>query len=327
MNHVGIDVDSKTLVCRIQRSSGSQRTATFPNQPAGYRRLAEWSLKHSDRARVCLEATGVYSLPVALYLSAEDQIEVMVVNPKAIKNFATAILQRGKTDKLDAHCILQYVLRMDFRLWSVPTEKAMEMQHVSRRIRQLNEMKVQEKNRLKAAQRLGDWGRLGAVDIEEHIAALKARIDQLQQRLLDLVEADEACTIQLKRLVSIVGVAERSGTRLLAELNMLPADLNSRQWVAHAGLDPRPNESGGSVHKPRRISRLGNSQLREVMYFPALVAIRHEPHVRAYYDALIERGKKPKQAIVAVMRKLLVAIWGMFKNEQNWDGEKFYQMT
>ena len=326
MNYIGIDVDSKTLVCCIQRESGGRRTATFPNQPSGYRRLSEWSLKHSDRARVCMEATGVYSLPLALYLSDEDQVEVMVVNPKAMKNFAIAILQRGKTDKLDARCIMEYVLRMDFRPWSVPTERAMEMQHISRRIRQLSDMKVQEKNRLKAACRLGDWGRVSIADIEDHIALLQDRIDQLQATLLERVEQDADSASQLKRLVSVVGVAERSGARLLAELNMLPPDLTSRQWVAHAGLDPRPNESG-STQKPRRITRAGNSRLREVLYFPAMVAIRHEPHVRAYYDALVERGKKPKQAIVAVMRKLLIAIWGMFKNEQNWEGEKFYQMT
>ncbi|MCA9233649.1 MAG: IS110 family transposase, partial [Planctomycetales bacterium] len=91
--------------------------------------------------------------------------------------------------------------------------------------------------------------------------------------------------------------------------------------------DPRAHESGSSTHKPRRISKAGNRYLRDALYFPALVACRYDPNVKAYYDKLIERGKKPKQVLVAVMRKLLLAIWGMFKSNQPWNGQKFYQIA
>jgi transposase len=74
-----------------------------------------------------------------------------------------------------------------------------------------------------------------------------------------------------------------------------------------AGLDPRPHESG-STHKPRRVSKAGNQYLREALYMPALVAIKHDPHVKAFYTKLTAAGKKPLQAIVAVMRKLLLAL-------------------
>ncbi|TDJ28306.1 MAG: IS110 family transposase [Gammaproteobacteria bacterium] len=89
--------------------------------------------------------------------------------------------------------------------------------------------------------------------------------------------------------------------------------MTGRQWVAHAGLDPRAYESGTSAHKPRRISKAGNRFLRDALFFPALVASRNDPHVKAYYDKLIARGKKPMQVIVAIMRKLLLAIWGMLQ--------------
>lgn len=102
--------------------------------------------------------------------------------------------------------------------------------------------------------------------------------------------------------------------------------MSARQWVAYAGLDPKPFESGGTA-KPRRLSKQGNRYLRDGMYMPALVAICYDPHVKAYYQHLIEQGKKPKQAIAAVMRKLLVAIWAMFHDDQEWQPEKFYKMT
>ena len=115
--------------------------------------------------------------------------------------------------------------------------------------------------------------------------------------------------------------------RLLGELLVLPDDLTAPQWVAHAGLDPRPYESGTSIHRPRRISKVGNRHLRAALYMPALVAIQHEPNVKAFYSKLVSAGKKPMQAVVAVMRKLLHAIWGMLKHDQNFDGNKFFKLA
>ncbi len=78
---------------------------------------------------------------------------------------------------------------------------------------------------------------------------------------------------------------------------------------------------------PRRITKAGNKYLRAALYMPALVAIRHQPNVRAFHDKLIDAGKKPMQAIIAVMRKLLHAMWGVWKYDQDFDGEKFYQIA
>jgi transposase len=100
-----------------------------------------------------------------------------------------------------------------------------------------------------------------------------------------------------------------------------------RQWVAHAGLDPRHVQSGSSIHKPARISKAGNKYLRAALYMPALVAIQHEPNVAAFYDKLVARAKTKMQANIAVMRKLLHAIFGMLKNGANFDGEKFYAIN
>jgi transposase len=103
--------------------------------------------------------------------------------------------------------------------------------------------------------------------------------------------------------------------------------MTARQWVFHAGLDPRPYQSGSSTLKPARITKTGNRYLREALYFPALVASRYDLNVKAFYDRFIARGKKPMQAIVAIMRKLLLAIWGMFRSNQPWNGEKFFRIA
>ena len=87
--------------------------------------------------------------------------------------------------------------------------------------------------------------------------------------------------------------------------------------MAHAGLDPRHVKSGTSIHKPARISKAGNKYLRAALYMPALVAIQHEPNVAAFYDKLVASGKTKMQAIIAVMRKLLHAIFRMLKHCRN----------
>ena len=113
---------------------------------------------------------------------------------------------------------------------------------------------------------------------------------------------------------------------ILAELTLLSPDLDVRQWVPAAGIDPREYSSGSSVHKKTRISKAGNRHLRRALYMPALVAVRHDLHLRAFYQHLIDHGKAKLQALVAVMRKLLHAIFGMFKHRQAYDGSKIFRL-
>lgn len=156
---------------------------------------------------------------------------------------------------------------------------------------------------------------------------LERRIAQLERIAVERIEQVPALSEKLELLTSTTGIARKTGPRILAELCTLPEDMTARQYVAHAGLDPRPYQSGSSTLKPARITKNGNRYLREALYFPALVACRYDANVKAFYDRLIARGKKPMQAIVAIMRKLLLAIWGMFKNNEPWNGEKFCRIA
>ena len=122
------------------------------------------------------------------------------------------------------------------------------------------------------------------------------------------------------------GIAQSAGIQILAELAVLPGNMDVRQWVAHAGLDPRVFQSGTSINKPARISRQGNAHIRRALFLPAIVAAQHEPHVKAFYEKLLRRGKSKMQANVAVMRKLLHAIYGMLKHDRDFEGEKFYAL-
>ena len=327
VTQIGVDVDSEELVCMMQRGGQRLPLAKFANTAAGHKKFIRWATKGARSARVCLEATGIYSLEFALALHHAKNVEVMVVNPRAIKDFVRACMQRAKTDAVDAGGILDYLERMPFVAWQPPAPEILELQAINRRIDQLHTELTREKNRRHAAEFAGASADAIAHDIEVNIHHLERRIERMYDSGLQLVHRVPALAAKLAHLVSTKGIGEASAMRILAELLVLPDDLVAPQWVAHAGLDPRPYESGTSVNRPRRISKVGNRHLRAALYMPALVAIQHEPNVKAFYDKLVAAGKKPMQAVVAVMRKLLHAIWGMLKHDQDFDGNKFFKLT
>lgn len=321
---VGIDVSAKDLSLRLETPGWRTKAFTLVNAAAGHRELIKRLSARGVPARVALEATGMYSLDLALALHRADNIEVMVVNPRAARDFAKAFLQRSKTDALDAGVLLEFVRRMPFRAWIPPASEELDLRALARRIAGLVKTRTQEKNRLHAAKQSHELTEIVRNDIEVNIRHLGRRIRILQSRALDLVWKHSRLRKQLAHLNSIRGIARASAIQILGEICVLPKDMTPRQWVAHAGLDPRIFESGLSVNAPARISRVGNRLLRAALFMPALVAIRWEPNVKAFYEKLIAKQKAPMQAIVAVMRKLLHAIHGMLRTGTDFDGEKFY---
>src|SRR5436309_14670042 len=120
VNQVGVDVDSEELICATKHAGERLPLATFANTAAGHKKFIRWATKGGHSARVCLEATGIYSLEFALTLCESKRVELMVVNPRAIKDFARASMQRAKTDAVDAGVMLDFLQRMPFTPWQPP---------------------------------------------------------------------------------------------------------------------------------------------------------------------------------------------------------------
>src|SRR5258708_3622005 len=134
------------------------------------------------------------------------------------------------------------------------------------------------------------------------LGGLNKRIARLRKEAVALVEQDAELKTKFQRLIGIPGIAETSAVHLLGELAGLDPEMTVRQWVAHSGLDPAHRISGSSVHLPSRISRHGNRHLRRALYMPALVAVRFDPHLKAFYPTLQARHKTKLQALMAVAR-------------------------
>lgn len=326
LQFVGIDVSARQLAVQIEDGRGVTQHLDIPNTSAGHEQLGKRLSRKGNTARVCLEWTGNYSLDLALALHQTAGVEVMIVNPKAAHNFAQAFLQRSKTDAIDAQVLLEFVKRMPFQAWQPPSANRLQLRALARRIGALTQTKAQEKNRLHCTEFGLHLHQAIRRDLEAHIRYLERQIQKLEEAAVDLIWNDLKLRKDLLHLTSIKGIARASAIQILAELCVLPSDMTDRQWVAHAGIDPRHHESGSSVHKATRISRTGNPHLRAALYMPALTAVQFDPNIRAYYQALLQRGKQPLQALVAVMRKLLHSIHAMLRDGVDFEGQKFFAL-
>jgi len=325
-NPCGIEVSYLTLVVALRGHDHDEPLREFPNTRAGHQAVLRWLERSARPVRVVLESTGLYGLDLALTLH-QAGVAVMVANPRAVRHFAQALLQRSKNDQLDAVVLCEFAARLPFQAWRPPSASALKLVAVARRLEALTDMMAAEKNRAHAASLSEVLPVIIRRDIQRSIQTQQRALDRLSRAAQEFILADPELARRYELLLSIPGFGVTSAVHILAELTLLPADLDVRQWVAYAGLDPREYASGTSVHKKVRISKAGNKHLRRALYMPALVAVQHQPQVRAFYEHLLARGKTKMQALVATMRKLLHAVYGMFKHDQLFDGQKVYAST
>ena len=322
----GIEVSKDELLVALRRGEQTLPLKTFPNTGEGHRALVRYLARKGRVVRACMESTGVYGLDLALLLHKRPGVEVMVANPRAVRHFAQALMQRSKTDPLDALMLLQFAARMPFQPFQPPSATALHLRALARRIEAVTDLCAAERNRLHAASAAAALPAVIRQDIRRSIAFQERALVRLARQVRQLIARDPLWQERFEQLDSIPGIAPTSAIAILAELALLSPDLDVRQWVAAAGLDPREHSSGTSVHQKTRISKAGNRHLRRALYMPALVAVRYDPYLGAFYQHLLGNGKAKMQALVAVMRKLLHAIFGMWKHHQAYDGSLLFAL-
>ena len=319
----GIDVSAATLAVAVIEQDQPLQQREFANLSSGHKALISWLGKRKAQVRVSMEATGTYSLDLALALDAEASIELAVLNPKLVNRFQQT-LARSKTDAADAVVLAHYSQRMPFTPWQRPSLLGLQLRALARHISALVTEQSREQNRLHALENSSTAPRAVIDDLRRALALLARRIVKMRAAAMELIRADTQLNERFCLLITIPGIAAISAIQLLAETVLLAPDLTARQWVTYSGLDPMHCTSGTSVHKRPRISRCGNRHLRRALYMPALAAVRWDPHLKAFYEALQARHKTKLQALMAVARKMLHAIYGIFKTRTPYDGNKLF---
>jgi transposase len=318
---VGVDVGAKSVVVSQRRAGRTVSTDEFPQTAEGHRAL----IKKLGRKVACvvLEATGVYYLDLAVALHRAG-LPVAVINPRSFHHFANLKLSNSKTDAVDAALLAEYGECMKPTLWQAPDDVLMGLRDIGRQINRLTATRIQAKNRLHALRSKSSTLPLLIEDEVEGIERLGQRIQRLAQAAIDLISQQPRCKQHLANIQKAKGIGQASAIAMLAELCVLPQELRAAQVSRYAGLDVRLCQSGTSVNKPGRLSKAGNAYLRSAFYMPALSAVRHDPNARAFYEALQKRGKKKIQALCAVMRKYLTAVWACLKLRTPFDSSKLF---
>ena len=312
---LGIDVSKNTFDTNLGVGTKA-RSKSFANSPAGWHQLIAWLGEHKiGQVHACLEATGRHGLGIALALHEAGHV-VSIVNPAQIRDFARTKLGRNKTDQVDAVHIREYAELFKPRPW-IPPSPAMRRLCELQTIRAGTVAGLTEWKNCRGSGMTDDLAlSLAATTIQHFTSQLEA----VDQAIAETIDNDVELSAKRDLLVSINGVGKALAGIVLAELPG-PDILGSSAAVAgYAGLNPQQHQSGISVNRPVRISKIGNAVLRTALYMPALSAMRYNPAVVALVDRLKAQGRlKGKQIVIAAMRKLLVLCFGVLKTGKKFD--------
>lgn len=302
---VGIDV-SKGHLDLHARSNGL--AARYANDAAGITQLVA-RVAQLTPERVVLEATGGFEAPVAAALAGAG-LPAVVVNPRQVRDFAKATGRLAKTDAIDAAVLAHFAEAIRPEVRPLPDADARALAALVDRRRQLIEMRTAEANRLGLAS-----GRVAA-SLRSHIAYLSGQLDEVDRELAELIEASPLWRAKDDLLQSVPGIGPVVSRVLVSELPELGA-LSAKRIASLVGVAPMSRDSGRSAGV-RSIAG-GRAGVRSGLYMAILSAVRYNEPIRKFYRRLREAGKAIKVAQVAAMRKLLVILNAMVRDNRPWD--------
>jgi transposase len=300
---VGIDVSQNSLDGYLLPQG---TTFQVSNSEAGVQQLIA-QLQTTPPHLVVVESTGGLerTLVAGMHNAA---MPVAIANPRKVKGFATA-LGKAKTDKLDAEVIARFAQSVNLQPQPMIAASAQQLSDLMHRRQQLVEIQVAEKNRLTRASKVVQ------ADIEEHLKQLEQRIESLNQHIQALGQQQPDWQRKDKILQSVKGVGSVTAALCLVELPEL-GQLTEKQIARLVGVAPINHDSG--KHKGKRMIAGGRTHVRCGLYMAALVATRHNPVIRDFYQRLLAKGKLKQVALVACIRKLLVILNAMIRDNKTW---------
>ncbi|MGD9110333.1 MAG: transposase [Phycisphaerales bacterium] len=303
--YIGIDISKDTF--HVAALPDILKTH-LPNTPDGHRRLCK-ILQNKNVALLVLEATGGYERPLAAEL-LNASLPVVVVNPRQVRDFAKGMGQYAKTDPIDAQVLAKFAYIVKPAPKTHATAQTIELSELVRRRRQLNDLRTQESNRLLMIRHVKV-----KKSITKMIKTLDFQINEIDRLIAEQINSDDDFKNKDRILRSIPGVGPQTSAMLIANLPEL-GKLNRQQITALVGLAPW-NRSSGKYDGKAHIWG-GRKDVRSVLYMAAFTACRFNPVIRNFAQRLRQNGKAYKVILTACMRKLLIILNSMIRNQSLW---------
>ena len=302
-SYIGIDISKAVLDVFILPF---KKHMQFENNQKGIEKLIT-KLKSFPDVLIVMEATGGYEKLAAEALT-EAKLSVSVVNPRQVRDIAKGFGKLAKTDKVDAEIIALFAEKVQPKANVKCDEKQDELAENTTRRRQLIDIIVMEKNRL-------DKANNAKKSIKRVLKMLEKELATINEILKNLIKTDSTYSQKNDLLQSIKGVGAIVATEIIADLPEL-GSLSAKQIAALAGLAPYNRDSG--TLRGKRVISGGRSSVRRILYMATLVAMRFNEQIKIFYERLCNAGKPKKVAMTACMRKLLIVMNAMVKNNEPW---------
>ena len=310
---LGVDVSKAKLDIALLGAEGRFRSKVFGNDNAGFKSLLAWIETNVPGGKaavhVCLEATGTYHEGVALYLH-EQGVAVSVVNPLLVKRFAELNRLRNKTDEGDAKCLARFCEMTAPELWQAPSPGVRALQALVGRLDTLLAMRQGELNRLEVAHESVK------LSIGHLVASLDAELEHVRAQIRQTIDDDPELKQRDGLLQSIPGLGDRTIPQLLAYIGRPERFKSVKALIAYASLTPLIRQSGSSLDQRKGTHPHGHHELKRALYYPAMVAGRHNPLVAAFWNRLKAQNKPGKVIVVACMHKLLAIAYGVLRSNK-----------
>lgn len=306
---VGIDVSKKKFDVAVSNSKVSK---SYLYNSSGLRKLLT-ALQQIKPELICLEATGGLERELVAWLHLHE-FSLAVVNPRQIRDFARACGQLAKTDQIDAVIIARFALTMKPRITHPISFSQQKMKDLTARRRQVNQMMIQEKNRLTST---GDQEIRKM--IQQSIRLFSKQLQAIQRELEELTNSDEQACKKTKIIQSVPGLGKVTAAMLVAELPEL-GSLNRKQIARLVGVAPTNRDSG--TLRGKRTTGGGRVAVRNGLFMPVVVAKKHNSKIKNFYERLVENGKAKMVALIASMRKLLTILNTMIREGKMWNENK-----
>lgn len=301
---VGIDVSKTSHQLAVL---GQPKVRDYSNQERGHQAMVRY-LKLCAPTLIVLEATGGLERELAVHLR-QAGFPVAVVNPTRVREFARALGRYAKSDPIDARTLAHFGQAVRPEVRRLPSEQETQLLNLVRRRRQIVGYITTEKNRLHTT----------PTDMEERVVAhlkwLQEELDSLNKAIDQLIQSIPEFCEKAKLLRSVPGIGPVNASTLLAEMPEL-GNVSRQKIAALAGVAPFNRDSGQKKGKRKTFG--GRYGVRSTFYMAVLSAKTHNPIIKRFYDRLIKKGKLPKVALVACMRKLLSILTVMLRRKESW---------
>ena len=307
----GIDISKDTF--DVMDCSGHYYQ--FDNNTKGFVKFLKLL---NNESHCVMEATGYYHYQLAYFL-VDNLIQVSVENPLSIKRFIQMKLSRVKTDKSDAKMICMYAQHQDLKLWVGYSKNQMECLQMIRLLDTYTKQSTALKNKVQAEQTLGNPSKIVVSSLKRSLKNIAKETLVIEEKLLELVKIEYQEV--LTKVESIPGIGRKTAIMLVVLTDGFNRFESSSQLCSFCGLTPVIRQSGSSIKGRVRISKIGNSKLRNLLFMCSFTACKCNKACKEIYDRITEKGKSKKLALIAVCNKLLRQAFAIAKSGVEYNKE------